>query len=78
MRDAVVRGRHVNNLRNEDHKNRRRGADNHAATITEDIVREMRRMWAEGATQTAIGRHFGYRQSTVQRIVRRKAWAHLA
>ena len=78
IRDAVERGRHVNNLRNHAQtENRRRGEDNPMARLTEADVLDMRCKWATGWKQTEIARHYGVRQTDVSRIVNRKAWVHV-
>ena len=41
-------------------------------------VQEIRRRYAAGETQTALGPIFGIDQTTVSMIVRRKQWAHIA
>ena len=74
MRDCVERGRHVNNLSNCDHTNRKRGEDNPNAKLTADIVADMRVKWAAGWEQTEIARQYGVRQTDVSRIVNNKAW----
>jgi hypothetical protein len=54
-----------------------RGERNGAATLTADKVREIRRMFADGVTQTEIGRRLGVAQTNVSLIVRGKRWAHV-
>lgn len=53
------------------------GSRNHAAKITEDDVRTMRRLYAEGVPQHALGRQFGISQPMVGNIVRRENWTHV-
>lgn len=74
MRDCVERGRHVNNLSNCDHTNRKRGEANPNAKLTAEIVADMRTKWSGGWKQTEIARHYGVRQTDVSRIVNNKAW----
>jgi sigma54-dependent transcription regulator len=49
----------------------------HAASIaatgrllTDDQVREIRRLWAQGRSQSALGRQFGLSQPSIYKIVR--------
>lgn len=73
MKDAVDRGRHVNNLRNHDQvKNRRRGPDNHMYRWTPEQVAEMRQLYQNGVSQVEIGRRFGIRQGNVSKLIRGK------
>jgi hypothetical protein len=78
MRDAVARGQHRNNLRNHDQThNRLRGSQQPRSRWTEEIVVEMRRLYAAGEKQTHIASLFGCRQTDVSRIVNSKAWRHV-
>lgn len=56
------------------------GADHHRSTakLTEDMVREARRLYAAGVSQSEIGRRWGLNSSTISRAVRGKKWAHVA
>jgi len=54
-----------------------RGEAHRNATITEDVVREIRRLHAEGYGYVRIGRAVGLSHAHVQRIVKRRAWAHV-
>lgn len=86
---AYSQGKHYSQLRPEvlsrgdGHYSRRqperlaRGERNGFAKLTEDIVREVRRLYAEGITQTEIERRLGVDQTNVSLIVRRKRWAHV-
>lgn len=74
MRDCVERGRHVNNLSNFHHTNRKRGEDNPNAKLTSEIVTDMRTKCGAGWKQTEIARLYGVRQTDVSPIVNNKAW----
>lgn len=52
-------------------------ARNHgkAGKLTLDQVGEIRRYYAEGATQGALARHYGVAIGTIGRIVRGESWA---
>lgn len=64
---------HVNGYRS--HGRSLRGAANHAAKLTEDAVREIRRLYATGAfTQKGLGGRFGVSQPMIGMIVRREKW----
>ncbi|SDD22304.1 hypothetical protein SAMN05216345_10718 [Cupriavidus sp. YR651] len=54
-----------------------RGSRNGRAVLTAAVVREMRKMAAEGASFASIGRAFGVHRSTAQKIVRGLRWAHV-
>jgi hypothetical protein len=48
------------------------------AKLTEDQVREIRRLYAEGKmSQQQIANHYGVTQFTISSIVRRKSWSWL-
>jgi hypothetical protein len=56
----------------------RRGEASGHVTLTEVIVREMRRAWDAGeATQTQLAARYGVTQTNVSLIVRRKSWQHV-
>ena len=46
-----------------------------AGKLTLDQVGEIRRYYAEGATQGALARHYGVAIGTIGRIVRGESWA---
>lgn len=77
MRDCVERSRHINNLSNMAHTNRKRGEEQVNSRWSDDDVLEIRMSWASGEKQTSIAKRFGCRQTDVSRIVNRKAWAHI-
>ena len=43
-------------------------------TLTDDQVREIRRLHAQGVSQTALGKRFGISQPSVFKIVRRVSY----
>lgn len=51
-----------------------RGERHHASKLTEDDVREIRRRFAQGETQTAIAADYGVSGVNVGSIVRRAIW----
>lgn len=48
-----------------------------SAKITPDDVRNIRRRYADGETQTAIAKDFELASGTISNIVNRKRWAHV-
>jgi hypothetical protein len=56
----------------------RRGEQSRLAKLTEVDVITIRRRWADGCSQSALGREYGVTQSAVWRIVQGKTWRHVA
>lgn len=54
-----------------------RGESSGVSKLTDDGVREIRRMFSEGATITKIAQAFGLHKSTVSAVVNRKRWTHV-
>lgn len=55
-----------------------RGEDHFKAKLTDQIVREMKAMWAtEKYTQVAIAKHFGIHHSTLGNILSGRYWTHV-
>jgi hypothetical protein len=54
-----------------------RGEQVHTVKITEDDVREIRRLHASGVTQVRLGADYGLSQSNVWHIVHRSSWKHV-
>lgn len=54
-----------------------RGEANKASKLTEDDVREIRRLHGEGMTGVALAAKFGVSNVNISLIVRRKAWTHV-
>ena len=42
--------------------------------LNDDLVREIRRRYAEGETQTALANEFGYTQGALQRVIHEDLW----
>ena len=53
------------------------GEKNKSAKLTEDQVREIRRLYTTGLFQYEIGKMFGVSQRTVCLITRREKWTHV-
>jgi DNA invertase Pin-like site-specific DNA recombinase len=54
-----------------------RGEAHCAAVLTDELVREIRRLHREGAGYGRIARAVGISRSQVHRVVKRVAWAHV-
>lgn len=54
------------------------GTNAYNAKLTDERVREIRRLYAEGVTMRALSKQFGVSQPNISYIVNRKAWAHVA
>jgi hypothetical protein len=55
----------------------KKGADGHNAKLTDDDVREIRRLSALGLSTRKIGHRFGVSKFPVSEILRGKTWAHV-
>lgn len=74
----LVLGTHAQNIQDKVARNRQaRGQDAGRAKLTEEMVREIRALYASGKTQTQIASVFPVTQSSVSLIVSRKQWAHI-
>jgi len=54
-----------------------RGEKNKNSRATEEAVRQIRALYADGFSQDRIAERFGLAQNTVSAIVRRVTWAHV-
>ena len=54
------------------------GTTNLKAKFTEDDIRDIRRLYAEGDSLRRLGRRYGVWYTTISVIVNRKAWAHVS
>lgn len=77
MQDMRAKGRGRNGSRSKP-ENLPRGEDNKMSKLTEDQVREIRRLYALGGiSETSLATEFGVTQSTIGRVVRRECWRHV-
>ena len=53
------------------------GQDHHLAKLTDDYVREARKLLAAGESQTTIGRILGVHRTVISKIHLGKAWSHV-
>jgi len=61
-------------------KNRQRfhkGREHHSAKLSEENVRDLRRLWTEGLTITQLGERFHITPQHAWNIANKKRWAHL-
>lgn len=78
----LLAGTQAENLKDCRDKGRQRyryGRDHHrvGAKLTEEMVREARRLYASGVSQSQIGRDWGIHSSTISRVVRGEYWGHV-
>lgn len=93
--DHLFLGNDLDNMRDASSKNRlaigdksgprlhpeslKRGINHYEAKLTEDDVREIRRVYAEGNTsQQELANKYGVNQTNIGFIVRRVKWQHVA
>jgi DNA-binding transcriptional regulator LsrR (DeoR family) len=63
---------------NVPYANRHRGERSNLARLTEDDVRTIRALYADGGvTQAQLGARFGVGQWAISAIVRRATWRHV-
>lgn len=53
------------------------GVRNHAAKLSDDDIRAIRKLAADGVIQKEIGRRFGISQVMAGKIANRKNWSHV-
>jgi hypothetical protein len=58
-------------------KNQVRGVTHGRAKLTENDVREIRRLSANGSTRKSLGERFGVSSTNITYIVTRKLWPHI-
>lgn len=54
-----------------------RGTRAASAKVNDEMVKEIRRRYASGETQTSLAREYGVHQANLSRIILRKSWAHV-
>lgn len=85
MRDCARKGRLVPQrhpersffVLNPDRVPHKRGEENHAAKLTENAVREMRRRFAAGESITSIANSFAVARSAASRVLNGTTWRHV-
>lgn len=76
--DNLAWGARLENVRDQQrHGVRVRGERVHGAKLTEDDVRAIRRLHAEGKGYSELGRMFGVYHHTVRMLVLRETWKHV-
>ncbi len=63
---------------NRSRENLRAGSKCSQSRITEADVKDIRRMYEYGVSQSALARLYGVTQGAIWRIVKRKSWRHVA
>lgn len=76
-RDMDAKGRRRVSLHPENLGPPKRGAAHHAAKLTEERVREIRRRRAGGDAIRALAREYGVDRATIQAVVKRESWRHV-
>ena len=61
----------------QDNSRKARGERISSSVLTEDNVREIRKLSAAKQTYVQIAKRFGIHKDTVYKIVNRKTWAHV-
>ena len=61
----------------QDNSRKARGERISSSVLTEDNVREIRKLSAAKQTYIQIAKQFGIHKDTVYKIVNRKSWAHV-
>ena len=61
----------------QDNSRKAKGERISTAVLTEDNVREIRKLSATKQTYVQIAKQFGIHKDTVYKIVNRKSWAHV-
>lgn len=59
------------------YENMPKGEANYNARLTDDLVREIRRLREAGLSTTRIATQLGFGKSTIKRVASGKAWAHV-
>ena len=74
VRDMMAKGRYRQGAHNP-----RRGENSPHSKLTDDKAREIRALYKSGGhSYSSLARRFGVAKSTIECIVRRKKWAHVA
>lgn len=78
--DHLFLGTHADNMADKTAKGRARGArgeHHYRSRLTENDVREIRRLASSGIYQKDIARRYSIRQGTVWAAISRKTWKHV-
>jgi len=70
-------GTPIDNDADQREHGRKKGERHHAATITDDIVREVRRRAQAGEVHQLIANDLGIQRRNVSRIANRSRWGHV-
>ena len=58
-------------------RTKRMGEDNPRSVLTEENVREIRRLRAEGVTARALAARFNVTEKTIYMVAKRRRWPHV-
>lgn len=70
-------GTHAENMADMAEDGSKKGELHAMAVLTEDAVREIRRLVANGAQHAPLAERFGVSRQTIGDVVRRKSWDHI-
>lgn len=73
MHDMIAKGRD----RKAEYDKQVRGEHHPVAKLTDDDVRSIRRLSADGVSQVQLARQFGVARSLIHRILYRLSWSHI-
>lgn len=79
----IIDGTHLDNMRDRHERGRygkprdQRGEQNASNVLTEEIVREARRLYVNGLSDAAIGKRFEVSGATIGFAIRGRSWAHI-
>ena len=67
MHDMIAKGR----------DNKAKGSKHYRAKLTGAQIRQIRKQYVKGVSQTKLGKQYGVGQPTIQRIVHKQSWKHI-
>lgn len=67
MRDMILKGR----------DNKAKGSKHYLTKLTEAQVRQIRKQYIKGVSQTVLGKQYGVGRTNIHYIVSRKTWKHI-
>lgn len=82
--DHLLLGTHAENMADMKSRGRagrrdyNRGSRHGMATLTEDLVIEIRRLYEAGTSQAELCRRFGRSPANIHSVVHRKRWTHVS
>lgn len=58
-------------------RRKQKGEGNNAAKLTDELVKKIRRLRAEGLRPTVLAERFNVDRGVIWRVVNRRAWSHV-